>query len=51
MVFSHDAYDEDKQEVVIEESGERRLGDMAIGASLRFVTTNIEDVKIVRAGW
>ena len=24
---------------------------MAIGASLRFVTTNIDDKKIVRAGW
>jgi len=51
MVFKHQGLDEVTQELAIPGEQEKRLGDMAVGSSLRFVTTNIGDVKIVRAGW
>jgi hypothetical protein len=51
MVFKHQGLDEATQELATPGDGEKRLGDMAVGASLRFVTTSISDVKVVRAGW
>lgn len=43
MVFKQQEIDEESREILSSDDEERMLGDMAIGASIRFVTTNIAD--------